>query len=173
MSPLLADAGPPLVDDDELRRWREGGEQAEPQPEVDAPSAELDPDVRWEEAQVRTLLKIQGGALHLVLSGGHPQAWKYTADDLDDIAGPLTRIANRYPLTRAAAAAGDELALAAALGKYGVRSMVQRGQAIAAAELAETEAETFVQSTGRITPDGRIHPTEPAAGHDVWGGSQQ
>lgn len=168
MSRLLADPGPGMIDDDELRRWAErdapAGDSPVPEPEPVAP--DLDPDVRWEEAQVRTLLKIQGGALHMLLSGGHPEAWKYTKDDLSDIAGPLTRIANRYPLSRAAAAAGDELALVAALGKYGIRSMVQRGQAIAQAELDALDEQP--EPTARVAPDGRVTPA--AERRDVWTG---
>jgi hypothetical protein len=134
-SPLVSDPGPAP----RLRAVDPAAGGPEP---LEAPAAYSDPvdagDLEllgWDEARVRALLVPMGFGLHYVGGAGHPEAFKMTDDDLEAIAPPLTRILNRYPVTRAAAAGGDELALAVGVGMYGLRSIRQRGQIIAQREL--------------------------------------
>lgn len=164
----LADPGP--LTDDQLSTWpvADGAAPRDQLPPEEPPPLppELDPSIQWEPSQVRELLMVQGSALNLFLGAGSEDAWKYTRDDLAVIAPALCRIANRYPLSRAAAAAGDEIVLVSALGKYGFRSMLQRGQALAA---AERDAEQAVRPRATVAPDGEMQPTgEPR--RDVWTG---
>lgn len=95
----------------------------------DAPAGEDE----WDVARVRELLELQGEVTHAALQVGADDetTWIHTERDLRAIAPPLTRILNRYDATRAAAAAGDELLLAAALGRYGVRNFKTRRRLIA------------------------------------------
>lgn len=165
---LLADAGPPLVSDDDMREWEARLHAAPDPPPIEEVPTPVDPSIQWEEATVRSLLRTQGGILHALLSGGHEEAWIYTKNDLDAIAPPMCRIANRYTFTRALAAAGDEIALVTALGGYGFRSMRQRGQAIAAAEI-ELEESGYVEPTAAVHPDGSLHEAAPPAPRNLWG----
>jgi hypothetical protein len=89
---------------------------------------------------VRALLTAQGVLVHGALAVDKASTeWKYTEADLGAIAPPLTRILNRYEPTRAAAGAGDELALGVGLLGYAARSISERRRALA--ELAEPDHE--------------------------------
>lgn len=103
----------------------------------------------WEESQVREFLTMQGQVTHAVLRVGpdDTESWIHTEQDLKAIAPPLTRILNRYDATRAAAAAGDELVLIAAVGRYGARNYVRRRRL-----LAEQANAGPVPVTGREAP---------------------
>lgn len=100
-------------------------------PEVDEPELPVD---EWDEKRIREVLTFQGECTHHLLKAGAEDTatWKQTKQDLDSIAPPLTRILNRYDMTRAAAAAGDEILLAAALGRYGIRNYTARRRILAA-----------------------------------------
>lgn len=109
----------------------------------------------WIEQQVRDLLITQGNASNwLFRLHDQDETWKHTEEDLRAIAGPLTRILNRYDATRAAAAAGDEMALGAAIFNYGARNYTQRRRLIR--YLAEQQAPV----SGRAAPEG-TGPPEP------------
>ena len=92
-------------------------------------------DERWQETTIKSLLTTQGNVAHHFLQATPEDhdTWKHTTDDLKAIAPPLTRILNRYDATRAAAAAGDEIALAAALAAYTGRNYTKRRRLIAGA----------------------------------------
>lgn len=94
-------------------------------PEVEEPELEID---EWDEQRVRELLNLQGEITHAALRVGpdDEDTWKHTRRDLDTIAPPLTRILNRYDVTRAAAAAGDEILLVTAVGRYGFTNYTKR-----------------------------------------------
>lgn len=112
----------------------DAGDRPEPpdtQPPLE-PGSELAVVELWDERRVRQLLTAKGAIVHH-LAAVDPQSteWSYTQRDLETIAPPLTAILNRYDATRAAAAAGDEMALAIGLGGYVVRSVGERRHAIA------------------------------------------
>lgn len=141
-STLVEDPGrawQPQGDDDDAPRELAGetgpGELAAPE------VLDADPGLGWDVEVVRLILRAQGAGAHAFLAAGHPDAFRMTEADLEAIAPPLTRILNRYDATRAAAAMGDEAALVIGYGQYGIRSMRQRGQAIAEREAAETAPE--------------------------------
>jgi hypothetical protein len=108
-------------------------------PDLVADQDELDLDLEpdglledgWQEQQIKELLTAQGSATNYLLRlHDEDETWKHTKEDLTAIAGPLTRILNRYDATRAAAAAGDELALVVAVSNYGIRNYTQRARLI-------------------------------------------
>jgi hypothetical protein len=112
----------------------DGGRPVSAEPEL-APAGELhalpEPPALWEEQRVRFLLTAKGSALHaLVAVDPDSGEWRYTEADLQAIAPPLTSILNRYDATRAAAAAGDELAVAIGFGGYAARSWRERRHAL-------------------------------------------
>jgi len=123
-SDFLEDAGPAF-----------DPEAAPAAPEIEAEDAprSIVPDY-WERDRIEQLLKIEGNALHYLLRVGpeDTETWKYTEEDLENIAPPLTNILNRYDVTRAAAAAGDEIALIAGLTTYGTRNYTRRRRLLAA-----------------------------------------
>jgi hypothetical protein len=127
---------------------------AEPAPE---PPPELTPvvEVGWEEDTVRSLLSAEGQVVHS-LAGVGDDDWLWLAHELDAIAPPLTRILNRYPALRAAAEAGDGMAVMIGLGGHVTRSyMTRRAELVAAA--AEQPAEPV---TGVRAPEGTGAPEE-------------
>lgn len=128
-----------------------------PTPEAEAELHALPgPEPEWDERALRDLLRTQGEVMHYAI-GVAEQDWKHTEADLASISGPLSRILNRYPATRAAAGSADGLALTVAVGAYGMRSAKERRDALA--EFAEEEEE--VPITGAPAPPG----SGPPAGH--------
>lgn len=113
--------------------------QTEPAPAPEPEAAPADVDL-WDERRVRALLTAKGAVLHgLVAVDKGSTEWSYTEADLAAIAPPLTAILNRYEPTRAAAHAGDELALVVGLAGYAGRSIRERREALA--QLADVEPE--------------------------------
>jgi hypothetical protein len=111
---------------------------------------------------VRFVLQAKGNALHALVGVGQ-QDWAYTDADLLAIAPPLTNILNRYPATRAAAAAGDELAVAVGFGGYVVRSWRER-----MAVLAALREQPEVPITGAPAPAGTGDPRPPNDEEVLW-----
>lgn len=135
----------------------EGAEHLPPpepaQPEVAA---------EWDEAAVRGILTAKGEVLHgLIALDKSSDEWRYTKGDLSAIAPPLTRILNRYPVTQAAAATGDEIALIIGLGGYAARSIAERKLALQA-----QAGKDAPQPVTGITPEGIV--TEPAESEHTW-----
>ncbi len=122
---------------------------AAPEPEPD----ERELDEGWDEARIREFLTLQGEITHAVLRVGKDddETWIHTESDLKTIAPPLTRILNRYDVTRAAAAAGDEALLAAAVARYGTRNYTKRRRM-----LAELRAQEPQPITGVPAPEGSV-----------------
>lgn len=97
-----------------------GDEWAEPEP--------VAPEV--DEAAVRQWLDLAGYGLNLTLPGrayGIEDAWRLTADDLAQIAPPLTRIINRHPNLRAVATRADvdAVTVAVGIGRYAWRNTAE------------------------------------------------
>lgn len=127
-----------------------------PEPLEIAPELVADAQEGWLEQQVKDLLITQGNASNwLFRLGPDDETWKHTEDDLRAIAGPLTRILNRYDATRAAAAAGDEIALGSAVFNYAARNYTQRRR------LLRYLAEQQVPVSGVPAPEGTGPPPEP------------
>lgn len=155
-----------------------GGFIAQPGPEFDPRAAAEQPvdepepketasDVKWDRQRVRYLLENAGTALHAVAAVDPlSDEWRMTQDDLTAITPPLTNILNRYTPTKAAAAAGDEAALAIGLGGYIFRSYVERKAALErlaqgnAAEAAAPVDQVVVDDAG-LTDEDDIPPLAP------------
>lgn len=150
------------------------GERPEsPGPRVEEPEQVAVVDL-WDERRVRQLLTAQGMVLHgLVAVEKASTEWVHTARDLEAIAPPLTAILNRYEPTRAAAAAGDELALVVGVAGYATRSIRERRAAIAALEAQAPQPvtgvaadpgsgpehdEAYLRQQGELGPDDDFDP---------------
>jgi len=95
------------------------------------------------------------------------ETWKQTEEDLHAIAPPMTRLLNRYDVTRAAAAAGDEIALVAALTAYGARNYTRRRRLLAAIAAQGPQPITGVDAEPDTGPENdeeweRVHQAPPA-----------
>lgn len=136
------------------------GPAFDPEQAPEAPALELQDELAielqegWQEETIRSLLVTQGNVTHALLRVGPDDGdtWQHTQDDLRAIAPPLCRILNRYDATRAAAAAGDEIALAAAVAAYGARNYTRRRRLLAAIAAQEP-----VPITG-VAADPDLHP---------------
>lgn len=127
--------------------------QAPPAPELeDEPEEVL--AIEWEEDQVRRWLMVQGELGH-ALAGVGDNDWKYTEADLVSIAGPLSRILNRYEPTRAAAAYSDPASVIFGFSMYTIRSAGERRKA-----LAQLRSQEEVPITGEPAPAGSGPPTD-------------
>lgn len=120
--PFIADAGPQFDP--------EAAPAPPPPPPVDAPLEQL---AEWEETAIRSLLGVKGRVLHAA-AGAAEQDWLYTELDLDAIAPPLTRIANRYEPVRRYAGFSDPVMVFIGMAGYATRSLVEARQAREAAE---------------------------------------
>lgn len=81
-------------------------------------------DERVDEGTVRRGLRLAGRMLGGVV--GDPDVdehWRFTDDELDDLAPALTRYINRRPKLRAAVRHGDEAIIAAVLVEYAGRNL--------------------------------------------------
>jgi hypothetical protein len=139
---FIGDPGP-AFDADQAAR--------EPAPELAAGEPPLVADAlpAWEEDAVRSILTAQGNLVHGV-AGVAEDDWIYLQHELDAIAPPLTRILNRVPALRAAAEAGDGIAVMIGLGGYTVRSYTARR-----AELqAQAQEQLPEPVTGVAAPPG-------------------
>lgn len=135
----------------------------------DPAAAELEALEGWREDTVRSLLVTQGNVTHALLKVGpeDTETWKQTEEDLNAIAPPMTRLLNRYDVTRAAAAAGDEIALGAALAAYGARNYTRRRRLLAAIAAQGPEPITGVPADEGVGPEydeqyQRLHEAPPA-----------
>lgn len=101
---------------------------ADAEPAGDHPVLQLG----WDEQQIEQLLTAKGVALHTLLAvDDSSEEWLYTRNELTAIAGPLTRILNAYPATRAAAATADPLVLTIGISSYITRSYRLRRELLA------------------------------------------
>lgn len=93
---------------------------------VDPP---IEPQILWEQEQIETFLKGTGEGLHM-LAGVAEHDWRMTQKDLERIAPPLTRIANRYEPVLKLAPVADPLLVAHGFALYGWRSALERQRAL-------------------------------------------
>ncbi|PZR70112.1 MAG: hypothetical protein DLM63_00205 [Solirubrobacterales bacterium] len=147
------------------------GPAFDPEQAPDAPELEFEDEIAlelqegWQEETIRSLLVTQGNVTHALLKVGADdgETWKHTQDDLRAIAPPMTRILNRYDATRAAAAAGDEIALAAAVAAYGARNYTRRRRLLAAIAAQEPVPITGVPADPDLHPEFQeIYEAPPA-----------
>lgn len=111
----------------------------------------------------------QGNVTHAIFKVGpdDKETWKQTEEDLHAIAPPMTRLLNRYDVTRAAAAAGDEIALVAALTAYSARNYTRRRRLLAAIAAQGPQPITGVEAEPGTGPEDdeewqHIHEAPPA-----------
>jgi hypothetical protein len=94
------------------------------------------PPPEWDPERMEVVLKGLGYVLHAVdpVAGGplSQDLWKLTEEDAKAIAGPATRIANRYATVRGAAGFSDEIGVAATLTPYVKKNLAERGRVKAA-----------------------------------------
>lgn len=148
------------------------GPAFDPEQAPDAPELQLENELAvaeleegWREETIRSLLVTQGNVTHALLKVGpeDSETWKHTQDDLRAIAPPMCRILNRYDATRAAAAAGDEIALAAAVAAYGARNYTRRRRLLAAIAAQEPVPITGVPADPDLHPEFQeIYEAPPA-----------
>jgi hypothetical protein len=115
----------------------------------------------WDEERVGFLVTAQGQATHAMI-GVAETDWVWLDGELKAVVPPLTAILNRYDATRAAAAAGDELALAVGAFGYVLRSYTERRT-----ELRRRAEQPEVPITGRYPdepPDLEDEPMDPTPG---------
>ncbi|MGI8412664.1 MAG: hypothetical protein ACR2QA_09255 [Solirubrobacteraceae bacterium] len=136
------------------------GPAFDPQHAPSAPEVELEGELAlvaaegWQEQTIKDLLVTQGNVTNWVLRlAPDDDTWKQTEEDLRAIAGPMTRILNRYDATRAAAAAGDEIALVAAVSAYGARNYTHRRRLLARIAAQEPEPITGVPADADLGPE--------------------
>jgi hypothetical protein len=154
---LLGDGGPAFTP----------GAGDTPPPAVDVAGA-LEGSSKWFESRVRSLLTAKGSAVHALLAvdKGRSSEWLYTEADLSAIAPALTRILNRYPGTRAAAAMGDEATVAIGFAGYAARSWSERRMLLAIAALEQADAAGVYVEPDAPTPAAAAMATAA----DVAGG---
>lgn len=97
-----------------------------PEAAADAPGApeveEVAPEVS--EQMVRAALAAAGHLVSMPLANEHiPGHWRFSDEELDNAAPPLTRIVNRSPTLRAIAGYGDPMLLGLELVKFVTRNI--------------------------------------------------
>jgi hypothetical protein len=83
----------------------------------------------WEVETVEQFLRGAGAGLHM-LAGVAERDWMMTQADLERIAAPLTRIANRYEPVLRLSPMADPLLVAHGFALYGWRSALERKRAL-------------------------------------------
>lgn len=149
---------------------------------------ELDDAPEATEATIRLLLTQCG---RLGNTFGHdedvPDQWKFTAEELEAIVPPLTRIVNRRRVLRVLVARGDGLFVTLAMGGYFARNIEdgriarkERGEEEDHGELAgqaggagaggEAQGAAFSERRDGGSWGAGVHPDEVAGvGHDAGG----
>jgi hypothetical protein len=98
---------------------------ADPDPAVAAGA----PPVVWDQQTVEQFLRGTGEGIHM-LAGVAERDWQMTEKDLERIAPPLTRIANRYEAVLQLAPVADPLLVAHGMTLYAWRSTLERKRAV-------------------------------------------
>jgi hypothetical protein len=137
-------------------------------PDVDALDENAAGEEQWDEERIREFLVLQGETTHWLLqvSDQDEDTWLHTDRDLRAIAPPLTRILNRYDVTRAAAAAGDEILLVSAVSRYGLRNYSKRRRYLRAVAEQGPQPVTGVPAPEGTGPEHdaeyqRVHLVDP------------
>jgi hypothetical protein len=123
---------------------------------IDAAAAQdvpppIDEEAKWEEEGVREHLKMAGEGLHLAF-GVAEKDWEMSKKDLDRMAGPLTRILNRYEPTARAAVVSDPILLGYGTTMYAYRSLLQRRAVRIAEREAAERGDVLEHRAGYTTP---------------------
>jgi hypothetical protein len=113
----------------------------------------------WEQETVEQFLRGAGAGLHM-LAGVCERDWLMTQADLERIAPPLTRIANRYEPVLRLSPMADPLLVAHGFALYGWRSALERKRALRDLqdELAGGDGYEPVQQTASMEPDAGQEP---------------
>lgn len=157
---FIADAGPPF-----------DPETSAGQPQI--PLGQAAP--LWEEDRVRTIVRTQGLLTHEMIGVGD-EDWLWRPGELDSLAAPLASTLNKNPVTRAAAAVSDELAIGATVFEYALRSIRERARVLRALQQEEAAAQRVARgqspavphdmsATGYAPEDVGATPAQPIA----WG----
>jgi hypothetical protein len=157
---FIADAGPAF-----------DPRQAPAAPLVEEPELEVD---EWDEERIREILTLAGEVTHSLFNAGpeDDETWLATDRDLRAMVPPATRIANRYDVIRAAAAAGDEALLAAAMTRYVARNYTRRRRILKLREVQGPQPITGTEALPETGPEydaewQRIHGGEAIADVDT------
>jgi len=122
------------------------------------------------DAQIRLLLEFAGADLlgAAIADDDVDGHWEFTADELDAIVPPLTRIVNRRPALRRLVAHGDGVFVVAGLARYARRNLSDGAKARRTRE--EDHGIVYRQdrdvSAGDPTPGQRVDSTSPG---QPWG----
>jgi hypothetical protein len=83
----------------------------------------------WEQETIETFLQGFGSGVHMLI-GQSEKDWMMTKKDLERIAPPLTRIANRWEPALRLSPVADPLLVAHGFALYGWRSALERQRAL-------------------------------------------
>jgi hypothetical protein len=83
----------------------------------------------WEQDTIEQFLRGTGAGIHMLI-GAAESDWKMTRADLDRIAPPLTRIANRWEPALRLSPLADPFLVAHGFALYGWRSALERQRAL-------------------------------------------
>lgn len=119
---LVGDAGPAFD-------ARAAAAQPAPEPAADALALEI----AWDAERVKVVLRAEGAVAHNLLAVDRDSGeWVWTEPELAAVAPALANMLNANPLTRAAAASSDPIALIMGLSGHVSRSIGERRAALAA-----------------------------------------
>lgn len=143
-------------------------EPAKTASEINPPAPPPAPPIEWDGEKAGPILQGIGYAFHsldpLASTPQGAELWKMTEDDLDAIAEPLARIANRYDVARQAAGLSDEISVGVAVWPYFKRNLEHRGRIKAAVKQAETEQAQPLYPTPPPPAPAEPEPSPPAGG---------
>jgi hypothetical protein len=131
----------PAAEDEEIDYTEGGGPGIPELPQMPDPrEAQLEQEPfnpslypGWSEEHFHTILTGFGSGMHILL-GQTNEDWLMTAEDLERIAPPMTRMANRWEPALKASTYADPFLVAYGLTLYVWRSMLERARAIRDAE---------------------------------------
>jgi hypothetical protein len=104
----------------------------------------------WEQGTVEQFLRGGGAGIHMLIGAGEKD-WLLTKQDLDRIAPPLTRIANRWEPALRLSPFADPILLSYGVVLYAWRSALERQRALR--DRAELEPEDELEEDEREEED--------------------
>jgi hypothetical protein len=145
-----------------------------PESSEQPPAAEGPPEAQlypgWELEHIEQFLKGTGAGIHFMI-GAAENDWRMTEEDLERMAPPLTRIANRWQPALRLSPIADPALFAHGAFLYAWRSMLERKRALYDAERQEPEpgaayeraaapaaAPAGAESNGAAAPDSDEEP---------------
>ena len=127
--------------------------------------ADLVPEVT--EPMVRGILAGIGNMASMI-DRAAPGLWRFTDDELDQLAPPVTRLANRNDTLRRALLHGDYVVIAMTLSGYAVRNISTRKESVDARNRLR-EGHGPARQPGAGSPFGIVDGGQPHAGNARWG----